>query len=231
MQKVAVLITLLSITITVGAYLLSRIAGKRYPSPFTTPVFFSTTLIIILLLLLDIDYDEYTMAKDIMVFLLGPATVALAIPLYKNRDMIKKHSAPALLGIVLGTVSTMISAVILAKLLNLSNEVIATSSVKSITVPIAVEVSTILGGDPALTAAFVVATGILGTAIGPWLMNVTRITHPLSRGLALGTISHGQGTAQAATEGELQGAIAGVVMGLSAIFTAIIAPIIVPFFL
>jgi putative effector of murein hydrolase len=108
---------------------------------------------------------------------------------------------------------------------------IASSSVKSITVPVAVEVSTMMGGDPALTAAFVVATGILGTAIGPWLMNITNITHPLSRGLALGTISHGQGTAHAATEGELQGAIAGVAMGLSAIFTAIIAPIIVPFFL
>ena len=226
-----VLVTLLSIAITVGAYLLSKIAGKRYPSPLTTPVFFSTTLIIILLLSLDINFAEYTIAKDIMTFLLGPATVALAVPLYKNREMIKKHSGPALLGLVFGTVSTIISAVILAKLLNLSNEMIASASVKSVTVPVAVEVSTIFGGDPALTAAFVVATGILGTTIGPWLMNVTNITHPLSRGLALGTISHGQGTAHAATEGELQGAIAGVAMGLAAVFTAIIAPIIVPFFL
>lgn len=225
------LVTSLSIAITVGAYLLSKIAGKRYPSPFTTPVFFSTALIIILLLLLDIDFGEYTIAKEIMTFLLGPATVALAVPLYKNRDMIKKYSGPALLGIMFGTVSTITSAVILAKLLNLSHEVIASGSVKSVTVPIAVEVSAIIGGDPALTAAFVVTTGILGTMLGPWLMNVTNITHPLSRGLALGTISHGQGTAQAATEGELQGAIAGVAMGLAAIFTAIIAPIIVPLFL
>ncbi|WP_147535201.1 LrgB family protein [Bacillus marasmi] len=226
-----VFVTLLSIAITVGAYLLSKVAGKRYPSPLTTPVFFSTTLIIILLLILDINYDEYTPAKEIMTFLLGPATVALAVPLYKNRAIIQKHSIPAILGLVFGTLSTIISAVILAKLLNLSHEIIASSSVKSVTVPVAVEVSSIIGGDPALTAAFVVATGILGTILGPWLMNVTRITNPLSRGLALGTISHGQGTAQAATEGELQGAIAGVAMGLSAIFTAIIAPIIVPFFL
>lgn len=225
-----VLVTLLSIAITIGAYLLSKIAGKRYPSPLTTPVLFSTTLIIVLLLSLNINYDEYTIAKEIMTFLLGPATVALAVPLYKNRDMVKKHSVPALLGLVFGTVSTIFSAVILAKLLNLSNEIIASSSVKSVTVPVAVEVSTIIGGDPALTAAFVVATGILGTALGPWLMNVTSITHPLSRGLALGAISHGQGTAHAATEGELQGAIAGVAMGLSAIFTAIIAPTFVPFF-
>lgn len=118
---------------------------------------------------------------------------------------------------------------VLAKIL--SNEIIASVSVKSVTVPVAVEVSSIIGGDPALTAAFVVATGILGTALGPWLMNVTKISHPLSRGLALGTISHGQGTAQAAVEGELQGAIAGVAMGLAAIVTSLIAPIIVPFFL
>lgn len=226
-----VLVTLFSIGITVGAYLLSRLASKRYPSPITTPVFFSTTLIIILLLSLNISYDEYTIAKEIMTFLLGPATVALAVPLYKNRNMIKKHSVPALLGIVIGTASTIISGVILAKILKLSNEMIASGSVKSVTVPVAVEVSTIIGGDPALTAAFVVTTGILGTTLGPWLMNVTNITHPLSRGLALGTISHGQGTAHAATEGELQGSIAGVAMGLAAIFTAMIVPIIVPFFL
>ena len=225
-----VLVTLFSIGVTVGAYLLSKVASKRYPSPFTTPVFFSTTLIIIVLLSLDINFDEYTIAKEIMTFLLGPATVALAVPLYKYREMIKKHSVPALLGIVIGTVSTITSAVILAKVLNLSNEIIASISVKSVTVPVALEVSSIIGGDPALTAAFVVATGILGTILGPWLMNVTNITHPLSRGLALGTISHGQGTAQAATEGELQGAIAGVAMGLAAIFTAVIVPIIVPFF-
>lgn len=226
-----VLVTLLSIAITVGAYLLSNIAGRRFPSPFTTPVFFSTTLIIIFLLLFNINYDDYTIAKDMMTFLLGPATVALAVPLYKNREIIKKNSVPALSGLVLGTLSTIISAVILAKVLKLSNEIIASVSVKSVTVPVAIEVSTIIGGDPALTAAFVVATGIFGTALGPWLMDVTKISHPLSRGLALGTISHGQGTAQAAVEGELQGAIAGVAMGLAAITTSLIAPMIVPFFL
>jgi predicted murein hydrolase (TIGR00659 family) len=226
-----VLVTLLSIAITVGAYLLSKKVGKRYPSPFTTPVFFSTAIIIIILLTFGLTFEDYTIAKEIMTFLLGPATVALAVPLYKNRLIIKKHSGPALVGIVLGTMSTIVGAVILAKLFSLSNEILASISVKSVTVPVAVEISNIIGGDPALTAAFVVATGILGTMLGPWLMSLTNIDHPLSRGLALGTISHGQGTAQAATEGELQGAIAGVAMGLAAIFTAIAAPIIVPFFI
>lgn len=226
-----IVVTLLSIIITIGAYFLSKIVGKKYPSPFTTPVFFSTALIIILLLSMGVSYDDYTIAKDIMTFLLGPATVALAVPLYKNRLIIKKHSGPAFVGIVLGTMSTILAAVLLTKLLDLSNEILASVSVKSVTVPVAVEITSIIGGDPALAAAFVVATGILGTMIGPWLMNVTKIDHPISRGLALGTISHGQGTAQAATEGELQGAVAGVAMGLAAIFTAIAVPTIVPFFL
>lgn len=226
-----VLVTLLSIAMTVGAYLLSKVVGKRYPSPFTTPVFFSTAIIILLLLTFGLTFEDYTIAKEIMTFLLGPATVALAVPLYKNREIIKKHSGPAIVGIVFGTISTIIGAVFIAKLLTLSNEILASVSVKSVTVPVAIEISNIIGGDPALTAAFVVATGIIGTMLGPSLMNLTNIDHPLSRGLALGTISHGQGTAQAATEGELQGAIAGVAMGLAAIFTAIAAPVIVPFFI
>ncbi|OIJ14138.1 hypothetical protein BKP35_08040 [Anaerobacillus arseniciselenatis] len=226
-----VLVTLLSIAMTIGAYMLSKVVGKRYPSPFTTPVFFSTALIIILLMSFGLTFEDYTLAKDIMTFLLGPATVALAVPLYKNRQIIKKHSGPALVGIVIGTMSTILAAIFLTKLFSLSNEILASVSVKSVTVPVAVEISNIIGGDPALTAAFVVATGILGTMIGPSLMNVAKIDHPLSRGLALGTISHGQGTAQAATEGELQGAIAGVAMGLAAIFTSIAAPILVPFFI
>lgn len=226
-----VVVTLFSIGMTIGVYFLSLIVSKRYPSPFTIPVFFSTVLIITILLLFKLSYDDYTIAKDIMTFLLGPATVALAVPLYKNREMIVKHSVPALLGILIGTISTMVSTVFLAKLLHLTDVVIASSSVKSATVPVAVEVANIIGGDRALTAAFVVATGILGTAIGPWLMNLTKITHPLSRGLSYGTISHGQGTAHAATEGELQGAIAGIAMGLAAVCTALLAPIIVSLFI
>ncbi len=226
-----VLVTLLSMAMTIGAYSLSKVVGKRYPSPFTTPVFFSTAFIIILLMTFGLTFEDYTLAKEIMTFLLGPATVALAVPLYKNRQIIKKHSGPALVGIVLGTMSTIIGAILLIKLFSLSNEILASISVKSVTVPVAVEISNIIGGDPALTAAFVVATGILGTMLGPSLMNIAKIDHPLSRGLALGTISHGQGTAQAATEGELQGAVAGVAMGLAAIFTSIAAPILVPFFI
>ncbi|MCD8501208.1 MAG: LrgB family protein [Bacillaceae bacterium] len=224
-------ITLLSIVVTISVYLVSRVVAKKFPSPFTTPVFFSTTIIIIFLLVMGFEYSEYELAKEIMTFLLGPATVALAVPLYKNRKVVVKNSVPAIIGLVFGVLSTIISAVILAKLLQLSEIIIASLSMKSVTVPIAVEISRIVGGDPALTAAFVVATGTIGTMFGPWVLSKAGITHPLSRGLSLGTISHGQGTAQAAIEGELQGAVAAVGMGLAAILTSMILPFLLPIFL
>lgn len=95
------------------------------------------------------------------------------------------------------------------------------------TAPIAIELATILKGDPALAAAFVIATGMIGTMLGPWLLTRLGIVHPIARGLALGTISHGQGTAQALTEGSLQGAIAGIAMGGSAIATSFVLPFII----
>ncbi len=206
---------------------MSKIVSKKFPSPFTTPVFFSTPIIITILVLLDIQYEEYTFAKEIMTYLLGPATVALAVPLYKNREIVFKNILPVGLGLTIGSFSSILSGVLLAKVFGLSNILIASISVKSSTTPVAIEISKIIGGDPALTVAFVIITGIAGTMIGPWLMNLTKITNPLSRGLALGTIAHGQGTAEAAQEGELQGAVSGVAMGLGAIFTAFVAPIVI----
>ncbi|HYK73248.1 MAG TPA: LrgB family protein [Pseudoneobacillus sp.] len=221
-----ILSTGFNILITVGAFGFSRIANKKYPSPFTTPVFFSTAIIIIIFLIIGIDYKEYESAKSILTFMLGPATVALAVPLYKNHKIIIKNILPAFIGLILGTLSTIYSAILLSKLLGLSNSIITSISIKSVTVPVAVEIAKIIGGDPSLTAVFVIVTGMIGSMMGPWMMNFFNITNPLSRGLALGTISHGIGTAEAATEGELQGAISGVAMAISAIFTSIIAPLI-----
>jgi putative effector of murein hydrolase len=122
----------------------------------------------------------------------------------------------------------MIAAGLTARMFGFTPELVASISIKSATVPIAVQIAKIVHGAPALTAMFVVLTGMIGAAFGPWLMNRFRIAHPVSRGLALGTISHGQGTAQAATEGELTGAVAGVAMGLGAICTSLAAPYLVP---
>jgi predicted murein hydrolase (TIGR00659 family) len=221
-------VTGLGIALTVGAYSLSLSARKRHPSPLTTPVVFSTPIVIAVLLATGISFADYQPAKNIMTFLLGPATVALAIPLYKNRQSFFRNLVPAGAGLLAGSLGTMIAAGLLARKFGFTPELVSSITIKSATVPIAVEVAKIVHGNPTLTAALVVITGMIGASFGPWLMDRLAITNPISRGLALGTISHGQGTAQAATESELTGAIAAVAMGLGAVCTSMATPWIVP---
>jgi predicted murein hydrolase (TIGR00659 family) len=227
----AIIVTGFAIAVTIGAYALSLAARRRYPSPLTTPVLFSTVIVIAVLLMAGVSFPDYRPAKEIMTFLLGPATVALAVPLYKNRGAFLTQLVPAGLGLLAGSLGTMIVAGLAARILGFSPELLSSIAIKSATVPIAVEIARIVHGDPTLTATFVVITGMIGASFGPWLMDCLGITHPISRGLALGTISHGQGTAQAASENELSGAIAGVAMGLGAICTSLAAPWLIPLFL
>lgn len=223
--------TLFGIGVTVSAYCVSRWLARRYPSPLTTPVFFSTTLVVLALLTWDVSLEDYQPAREIMTYLLGPATVALAVPLYKHWQTLLRHLLPVMAGLVVGSLSALVAAVFIAKFFALSDGILASLSVKSVTAPIAIELATLVGGDSTLTAVFVVVTGMIGAMFGPWLLSVFRIDDPVARGLALGTVSHGQGTAQAVIEGELQGAAAGIAMGLAAVFVSSIAPLLVPYLL
>ena len=225
------LLTLSGIGVTALVYALSRVVGKRYPSPLTSPVFFSTPLVIAVVLLSGMHLSDYRPAKDIIVSLLGPATVALAVPLYKNRQTLLGNLLSASLGLALGSLSTLVIAALVARLFDLPQVIRASVSIKSVTAPVAIELAPMVNGDSTLAAAFVIATGIIGAMLGPWLMDKTGIRAPLARGLALGTISHGQGTAQAVIEGEVQGAAAGIAMVLAAIIASFVAPILVPILL
>jgi predicted murein hydrolase (TIGR00659 family) len=224
-------ITIFSILVTILAYIISRKAAGKYPSPLTSPVFLSTVIVISILLILNIPYKEYEAASKIMTFFLGPATVALAVPLYKQRKVIGANLLPALAGLFAGTASTIASAVLIGYLLKLTNIVLVSLTIKSITIPVASEVARIIEADPILVAAFVMITGMTGAMLGPWLMNIMKIDEPFSRGLAIGTVAHGIGTAEAAREGELQGAVSGAAMGLAAIITSLLLPVIIPVFL
>ncbi|MGV3465726.1 MAG: LrgB family protein [Heyndrickxia sp.] len=223
-----IIITVYSIILTIIVYLFAIFIAKKFPSPFTTPVFLSTTIIIIVLFASHISYQDYEPAKSIMTYLLGPATVALAVPLYKNRHILFKNFLPALVGVFSGTIFTIVTAVFLGKLFKLSNLILTSLSIKSTTIPVASEISKIIGGDQLLVAAFVMITGMFGAMFGLKILNGIRVSNPFSRGLSLGTISHGIGTSEAVKEGELQGAVSGVAMGISAVFTSIIVPMIIP---
>jgi predicted murein hydrolase (TIGR00659 family) len=222
-------LTFYGIAVTTAAYALSRKLSRRWPSPFTSPVFFTTLATVLVLLASRVEFADYQEAQKILTFLLGPATVALALPLYRNRRLLIANLVPALAGLVAGAVGTLLTAVALAKAMGFSQSIVRSISIKSVTAPVAVELARIIQGDPALTVAFVIVTGMIGVMLGPWLLDRTGVRSPFARGLALGTISHGQGTAQAALESELSGAIASIALGVAAVFVSMIAPRLLPY--
>ncbi|MEW8967509.1 LrgB family protein [Exiguobacterium alkaliphilum] len=221
--------TLVWIAITIGVYVISRKLSFKWASPFTNVVFLSTTILIVTLLLSGQSYDVYEPAKDVITILLGPATVALGLPLYRNLPTLLARARRALGAIVIGTLSTIVVAVLLGSVLKLTDHVLIALSVKSVTSPIALELARQLQGDAALAASVAVACGILGAMLGPFVLNTFGVSDPFTRGLTLGTISHGIGTAQAATEHPLSGATGGAAMGLAAIFTSFLLPYLLPF--
>ncbi|MDF2855060.1 MAG: LrgB family protein [Neobacillus sp.] len=225
------MITLFSIVITITIYKLICFIGKRISSPLTNPVFLSTIAIIAILLMTKISYQDYTPAKDIMTYLLGPATVALAIPTYKNGKSLAKYFNAALLGLIAGTFITITSAILIAGWFDFPKEVLLSFSVKSVTVPVATEIGNIIEGNQSLIAGFVIVTGMTGALFGPQVLNLVRVDKPFARGLSIGTISHGIGTAEAVREGEVQGAVAGAAMGIAGILTSIVIPYVIPYLL
>ncbi|AVX21102.1 TIGR00659 family protein [Carboxydocella sporoproducens DSM 16521] len=224
------MITFFSIILTILCYWFSRKLFLRTGISLLNPVIVSTTIIILVLSSFNLTFDDYKQARDIMTFLLGPATVALAVPLYRNSRLLKTNLVGYLTAIAAGAVSSMFTVLGVGLFFQLQRTILLSLAPKSVTAPIALEIARIIGGDPALAVAFVVATGMIGAAIGPWLMNKTGINDAAARGLALGTTSHGQGTAIALQEGETQGALAGVAMAVAAILTSFLAPWIVAWF-
>ena len=217
-----------TIILTVVIYFISRKIFMKTKNALLSPLLLSTIGIILILHYSGITFEQYKPGKDVMTFLLGPATVALALPLYQNRHVLRKSFAPILIGIASGAISTLTTAVLLAKISGLDSLIVKSIATKSITAPIAIEISHITGGDPAIAVAFVVFTGTLGSMIGAGFLSLCKIDNPIARGLAMGVTAHGQGTATILEEGQTQGAMAGVGMALSAIFISLIAPFYIP---
>jgi predicted murein hydrolase (TIGR00659 family) len=225
------LTTLLLMTLTVGTYLIFRAIYMRYNHPLINVVALSVGVIIAVMMLFGAPYSTYVPGKNIMTFMLGPATVALAVPLYLNRHLLRKHGLSILISVALGSAVTMISAGLLGKLCGMPKQIVISLIPKGVTIPFAVEISRIYGGEPAITTAFVVATGTLGGVIGLSFLTWARITNPVARGLSMGTVAHGQGTAMSFMEGYEQGAMAGLAMTLAGIMTAALAPFVMIFFI
>jgi len=217
-----------TIALTACTYALTRQAFLRYGHALLSPVFLSTLLIIAILLLAGIPFEDYRPGQSLMTALLGPAVVALALPLYRQRRALRVRLPAMAAGVVSGSIVSVVSVMAVARAAGLEPRIVVSLAPKSVTAPVAVEIARLVGGDPALTAAFVIATGTLGSMIGPWFLSRVNIQDPVARGLAVGTAAHGQGTAMMLQEGETQGALSGVALALSAAFTSFIAPVLIP---
>jgi predicted murein hydrolase (TIGR00659 family) len=216
------------VALTIGAYALARRLYLRYQHPLVQPVFLGASLIIGVLLLSGRTFDDYREAKDLLGWFLGPVTVALAVPVYKQRARLRAAALPLACGVALGAASTIAAVLALATLAHVDDGILPALAVKSVTAPIAVELARLRGGDPSLAATFAIVTGMLGAMFGPAVLTRCQVTDPVARGIALGTASHGQGTAAALLEGEMAGAMSSLAMAVAAVFTAAIAPAYIP---
>ena len=220
---------LLGLTMTLCAYLAAqRIFAFCGGSPLANPVAIAIGLIVLVLWISGTSYSRYFAGAQFVHFLLGPATVALAVPLVAQLPRLRRSFLPLAAALLLGCVTAIVSAVAIAVLFGATPELAVTLGPKSATSPIAMAVSERLGGIPALTAGLVIGTGVFGAIAARYVFAALRITSPAACGFALGLAAHGVGTARAFQVSAEMGAFAGLAMGLNGAMTALLAPWLVP---
>ena len=207
-----------------GAFWLYR---KANMNPLANPVAIAVAALVALLWFTDTPYPVYFEGAQFVHFLLGTATVALAVPLYANLETLKRNLVPLGGALVAGSVVAAVSAVGIGWLLGASRETLLSLAPKSATAPITMGVAEKLGGLPSLTAVLVVTTGILGAVLARGTLNLLRIDDHAVRGFAVGVAAHGIGTARAFQVSEKMGAFAGLAMGLNGMLTAFLFPVLV----
>lgn len=218
------------LAITFVAYGAIQLAQMRIPNKLLkalcNPVLLTMIAIIILLSITGISVDTYNEGGQMLDFWMKPAIVALGVPLYKQLSTIRKQLVPILLAELAGCVLGVISVVLVAQLLGASKVVILSLAAKSVTTPIAMEVTNVVGGIPSLTSAVVIVVGLFGGMLGFRLMRYTRINTPVSQGLAIGTAAHAFGTYRAMELSDTHGAFASLGLTINGIFTATLTPLI-----
>jgi predicted murein hydrolase (TIGR00659 family) len=221
---------LLWLTVTLSTYSIAdAVSLKTHRHPLANPVLHSIWIIGAFLLLTHTSYTTYFEGAQFVHFLLGPATVALAVPLYENRERVVAAILPMLVALVAGSATAIVSVVVLAEALGLPRAVILSLAPKSVTAGVAMGITESLHADPSLTAVSVVLTGIMGAIIVTPLMNRTGITDFRARGFAVGIAAHGIGTARAFQVDTVAGVFAGIAMGLNALVTSLLVPLAVTF--
>lgn len=212
--------------LVVGSYYIGTLLYRRLRSAWVHPVAIAMILCIVVLLLLDIDYPTFQAGTVFLDFLLGPTVVALGYLLYEQLHHLHGREIAIFVATAVGGLVGIVSVILFGHLFGLDATLIASLTPKSATMPIAIPLSELSGGLPAVTAVVVFLTGITGSLIGPWLLDKCGITHPIARGLALGSASHGIGTSRAIELGALEGAVSGLAIGLTGVAISLLLPLV-----
>jgi len=212
------------VIISLIAYEIGALIKQKLKLSIFNPLLIAIIILIAFLSKFNIEYNDYNLGGQIISFFLAPATVALALPLYKKFSLFKENAFPILAGILCGTISGIVCVIALAKLFGLSDKLTKSLIPKSITTPIGMALSNQLGGIASITVVAIIITGILGSIIGPFLYRVLKINDKLAMGIAMGNASHAVGTAKAMEIGETEGAMSSLTIAISGIITVLLAP-------
>ncbi|WP_435106024.1 LrgB family protein [Arhodomonas sp. AD133] len=219
---------LLWLTVTVGVYVAAQWLFRRSGDwPLANPVLVSVIVLVGVLMITDTDYATYFDGAQFVHFLLGPATVALAVPLYGQGERLRRLWLPIGIALLVGSVTAIVSAAAVGYLVGLDPETLYSLLPKSVTTPIAMGIAEQIGGLPSLTAVLVILTGITGAVAGIPMLRLLGFRDPVAKGFAVGVAAHGLGTARAFQHSEAAGAFSGLAMGLNGALTALLVPVLV----
>ncbi len=212
--------------LTLASYLLGVFIHRKSGISVLHPFITAMVVIIGVILIFKIPYSEYRAGNKLLDFLLGPSVVALALRLYDNLEIVKKNLAAILSAVTVGSIVGIAGVWVIGKMFGASSELIKSMEAKSVTVPIAIDVTSIAGGSTSLIAISVVLTGVLGAVFGPALIKALKITDPDAKGVAMGCSAHGIGTGRAIELGAVEGAVSGLCIVLMGVATSVLVPLL-----
>lgn len=217
---------LFGVTISIITYFLARFISQRLRMPILNPLLLAIAAIIFVLKTFKIDLETYNLGGNIITFFLAPATIALAVPLYKQWDVFKNNYLIIISGVLVGVLTGVFSTIIMGKLFNFDKLLITSLIPKNTTTPIAIEIANMLGTNASLAVTFVILSGTLGYVIGEYVLKAFNINNNIAKGIALGTASHVMGTTKAMELGDIEGAMSSIAITLAGIITIILVPFV-----
>ena len=218
---------LFGILLTLVAFEIGVLISQKFKYSFLNPLLIANILIVGFLLITGISLESYNVGGDYISVMLSPATVVLAVPLYRQIQKLKQFWEPILAGIFAGSLTSIGCVIFFSKILGLSSTLMLSILPKSVTIPMGSVISAQIGGIPSVTIIAITVTGITGAVTAPAVCRLYHIKHKVAQGIAIGTASHALGTTRAMEMGEVQGAMSSLSIGIAGLFTAVVAPVIV----